>query len=772
RARAYAETEYLNRWGEALGRGDATEAGKWLAIARGIGAALAELSGESLTRDAVRAIDSASSADRAAIAAAHVAYRAGRFAYSRHELDAAQRALSSAAAAFETARHPMALAARYYAASVRLARNETALARAELERARADADAHPGFINLGAHVRWELGRACMLDDDWPAAVAVLGEGAAMFRRAGERASEAFVESMLARALTRTGRGDEAWLAHIRGFSALSAEGERALLATALQEAMHVEAQAGRRDAAAALSALALAVAETSGEPALVADALSTQALLLSTTQPELALSAARRARALALATPDAARRARLTADADAASGAALATTDPRAAAESLTRAIDFYARHELHFALPAPLLLRARCTGRLGQRDAAMRDLDRGMSIIERRREAGDGAAISDVFDAEHALFTDAIEASLDRGDVAAAFAFAERSRGVAITVAELQHRLRGSGVAVIEIVALPAEVITFAISEKDLAVARRPRAVEALADLGEAVLDEAGSAAASKLYDDVIRPVEHVVAGARGIVIVPAAVLRATPFAALYDASARRYLIERFAVSTASSAASLTRISASEAAPSLVAIELGASAGAAALPEASREIGDVAATYRNARAIRSSDATIAAVHTAAGSADVLHIAGHTERQTGGGEQALVLKDGAVSWKTILAAPRVKTGVVVLSACETLRPPASSATRGRSLGAAFASAGAADVFGTLAPIGDRDARLLFGALHRRLAAGADAADALQAVLKDAITADRDGRHAWRSVALLTTRIPVHRSAEEEVSWAN
>jgi hypothetical protein len=761
RARAYAETEYLNRWGEAVGRGDVADAGRWLSIARGIGSALADVSGESLTRDAVRAIDSASPADRTAMAAAHVAYRTGRLAYSRHELDVAQRALSTAATAFATAHHPMALAARYYGASVRLARNETSLARAELERARVDADAHPGFINLGARVRWELGRACMLDDDWPAAVAVLGDGAAMFRRAGERASEAFVESMLARALAGTGRGDEAWLARIRGFSALSAEGERALLATALQEAMHVEALAGRRDAAAALSALALDVAESAGDAALVVDVLSTQALLLSTTGPAMAVSAARRARELAGTTPDPERRARLIADVDAATGAALATSDPRAASESLTRAIDFYARHELHFALPAPLLLRARCATRLGQRDVAARDLERGMSIIERRREASDSASTPDVFDAEHALFTDAIEAALDRGDNAAAFAFAERSRRATIGVAELQQRLRGSGVAVIEIVALPSEVITFALSENDFAVSRRERTAEALAALGDAAVGEPRTAAASQLYDDVIRPVEHVLAGAREIVIVPDAALRATPFAGLYDSSAQRYLIERFAVSTASSAASLRRVAASTAAPSLATIEVGASAGAAALPEAAREIGEITATYASAQTIRSTHATIAALHAAAASADVLHIAGHTERQSGGGEQALMLKDGAVSWKTIVAAPRMKSDVIVLAACETLRPPASSATHGRSLGEAFASAGASDVFGTLAPIGDRDARLLFGALHRHLATGVQPAHALQSILREAIAADRDGRHAWRAVAMLTTRIAVH-----------
>jgi hypothetical protein len=65
------------------------------------------------------------------------------------------------------------------------------------------------------------------------------------------------------------------------------------------------------------------------------------------------------------------------------------------------------------------------------------------------------------------------------------------------------------------------------------------------------------------------------------------------------------------------------------------------------------------------------------------------------------------------------------------------------------------------VIGTLTPIGDRDARPLFGALHRQLASGARPANALRAVQQDAINLEKTngGRRAWRALALLTRRIP-------------
>ena len=64
------------------------------------------------------------------------------------------------------------------------------------------------------------------------------------------------------------------------------------------------------------------------------------------------------------------------------------------------------------------------------------------------------------VLDAEHALFTAAIRLSIDRGDKAGAFAFAERSHGAHTTIPDLQHRLAGSGTAVLEFAALPPEQI------------------------------------------------------------------------------------------------------------------------------------------------------------------------------------------------------------------------------------------------------------------------------------------------------------------------
>ena len=111
------------------------------------------------------------------------------------------------------------------------------------------------------------------------------------------------------------------------------------------------------------------------------------------------------------------------------------------------------------------------------------------------------------------------------------------------------------------------------------------------------------------------------------------------------------------------------------------------------------------------------------------------------------------------SSRTIAATPIPHGCVLVLAACETLRPPASPETHALSLGAAFLAAGAAETIGTLTAIRDRDAGAIFRAVHQHLAAGETAAGALRAAQIAAIHEETArGSRVWRSVAVVTTRI--------------
>lgn len=774
RARAFAEAEHLGRWAEGVLQKNDAQAERPLAVARAIGSALAAGANETLLRDAVQAIDAASPSDRERLASAHAAYRSGRIAYSRQELDRATSDLDRAATLFAQTRSPMELTARFYLASIRQMKNEPGAA-ADLQRCLTAAGAHPGYRSLGAYIRWELGRARTFDYDWQGASAILAESAAAFRDAGDRTSEAFVESILAHCLAAEGRGDDAWSSHIRTFRALSAEGNPARLVSAINGTVRAELLAGHSEAALALAELPRPAAGDASQRSLLLDTLHYRSMLESTMgRSAEALDTAREAATLAHELPDASVRARRLADADVLLGAATASSDASAATAALTRAIDFYRRADFALALPEALLLRARCALRTGAADAAARDLEEGMTIVERHRDRIAGAAGTGILNADQALFAEAMRLHLERGENAAAFAIADRSRGGSVTVPELQARLAGSATAVLEIVVLPDGVVSFAVTGNDFRVGRRDVRDATLAPLVNASLSESGTEAAAALYDHLVRPVDGVLARARNVIVVPDPLLQRVPFAALFDAAAGTRLVERAGVAIASSAASLQR-NAVRGSTSVAAIALpsGGATGMAALPQAERELTEIAALYRRAMTIPPAQATLSALRDALADAHVVHVAGHTERQRAGGEHALLLagRDGTglerTSSRSVAASALPNARLLVLAACETLRPPASSDTRALSLGAAFAEAGVSDVVGTLTPVGDRDARTFFRLLHRHLATGAPAADALRAAQIDALRQQKEssGSQAWRSVALLTRRIDTPGGAE-------
>ena len=762
RARAFAEAEYLGRWGEAVLEQKHADAERWLRISRELGAVIADTRHDWLLRDAVQAIDAQGPPGRQAIAAAHAAYRSGRIAYSRQRLEPALRDLERAADLFADTRSPMAFAARYYLAGIRQARQDPD-AGAALERVLADLEGRPDYRSLRAHVRWEVGRARMLDYDWTRAIAVLTESARLFRDGGDRINEAFVGGILAYCLAAEGRGDESWNARIGALRALSAEGNPARLASAIDGAVRADFRAGRTEAALALARIPPPAGETPEQRSLVLDGVLFTSMLESQSgSPVRALEAAQRAVTLAEHIADPSLRERRLADADVATGAAIAASDPRGAIAPLTRAIDFYRKADVPFELPEPLLLRARCLRRIGDTPAAARDLEEGMRIVERHPTGAGPDAATGILDVGRALFSDAIGLSLDRGDDAGAFAIAERARAAVLTVGELQARLHGSATAVVETALLSDEIVIFAVTENALKVVRRKADVATLRRLADAALSETGTAAAAELYDQVLRPVDALLSRVNGVILIPDPRLDRLAGAALFDRDRRTYLVERVAVAMASSAASLHR-DAARGGSSLVTLTLpaGGTTGTAPLAQTGAETAEIGGFYPQARAITTERATLSALRQALSAADVVHVAGHTERQADGGEHALLLAAAGgqgverASSRTIAAMPPPRARLLVLAACETLRPPASEDTRALSLGAAFAAAGVVDVIGTLTPVGDRDARVLFRDLHRQLASGASARDALRAAQ---LTAIRTNQPAWRSVALLTRRI--------------
>ncbi|HJW92233.1 MAG TPA: CHAT domain-containing protein [Thermoanaerobaculia bacterium] len=734
RLRTFTEGMTLAQWAEAFKRGDSAAAKQELDTAREAGESLARTSGESLLRDAVRAIDESKSADT--FAEAHLIYRRGRIAYSKRQLDPALADLTRAATLFGNS--PMSLVARYYAASVRFDRNDIDAARSELQQLLHDADAHPQYIALGAQVRWELALPMMVDADWSGALPLLERSRSAFAKLDERNHLGFIESLLADTLLSLGRLDEASAARSRAFTLLSNDGEGDRMAVSMTAAALFEIRAGRLAVARAL--LDVATGTSAHDPGVAFDVFVHSALVnVALDDSAEATRTLREATAMIERIADPATREIARTHLALAGAAVVMKSDPARAKELLANAIDGYRATDRTLFMPECYLLRARAELRSGDRNAAADDLDRGIELLERSRIRTGAVVGTGVLNAGVALFQDAIRLSAERGDVERTFAYAERSRvqlnAPRIGLRELQQSLANSDSAVLEVVALPEKIVAICVTGRDAAMEMRPLRRE----------DE------TALYDAMIRPFDTMLASSRQLIVVADSSLQQVPFAALYDTATKRYLVERLAVSTAMSASALQPIQRS-ASGSLLAVALPSGTSNAGLPESAREIADVSGLYPSAVTIAPEHATFAAFTDAAPAANVIHIAGHTRQQSDDAGTALLFADDRVTWTSIALRHLPRAPVVVLAACETLRVHAAPNVRSMTLGDGFLAAGATDVIGTLTPIADADAHDLFQSIHRHLAAGDAPAQAVRAAQLEALSRHSE---AWRSIASLT-----------------
>ena len=757
-ARTWGEGVHLAAWAEAEQKGDTAEAAKMLTVARAIGDAL-RVRGELLLGDAVAAIDAAQGPQRVALANAHVAYKRGRMLYAQRKPTEAAAALAEAAKRFEEGRSPMALLARYFAANTAYDRQQVGAATRELTELLALSRGHR-YGALEAQIDWQLAMCVMTTNAFSDAVPMLRESEAIFVRSGETRNAGAVATIIATPLTVMGRLDEAWDAHIRSFSLLSESGSRERLLPGLGAATRMELRVRRVDAARALAQVETSASRTGGNDLHLVDALVRHAMISeelddhAEAQRLLAEAAAATAR---LTDPQL--RARCDLDVQFTSGAVLLASDPLRAREHLTRAIDGYIAGQHGVQLPEAYLLRARAAARLHDTAGAARDLDRGIEELEREPVRFAGTVVgTGVLDAGRTLYEDAVRLRLEMHDAAGAFAVADRAcaqlsprPAKAAEIPELRQHLAGSGAAVLELFALPEEVVAFCITEREV-LTTRTRIDRARL---EAVIAKDD---ANALYDILIRPSLPALDAARVLILVTGPALRNVPFSGLTDAATKQRLIARMAVVSAPIAAALQRDEASSRPAALLAVVLPSGDANATLPDSGEEIGDLRNIYQAATILQADQATFGAFGAAAPRATIVHISGHTSRESAEEERAFrFARNEQVSWQTVATTPLERDSLVVLAACETLRANASSQERSLSLGEAFLAAGARGVFGTLTPIADRDARSLFVALHRQLASGTPAHEALRRVQLEA--AARGDSRAWPSVVLITNHIP-------------
>jgi len=765
-SRTWAEGMLLADWADAVAGGDRGRAESRLSLSRAIGQALASATQEHLLADAVAAIDRSSGTARTMLVDAHRLYRDARKEYSRREAGTAEGKFVRAAALFDEAGSPMAGVARYYAAGAVFAGHRGEEAHAAQSRASATIDDRRHRA-LAAQLRWSLALHANANGDWGAAARFADAASATFHSLGERDNAASVDGIAADALDMIGSDDPAWTRRIQALQSLTAANRGRFLRSAAVILDRFGKTAG------AMAMIGLAIEDLRDDPPQRAAALSDRARYADHLQdPKAADHALSEARAAAAGTRDPALRETLNASIDVAAAARLRRTEPHAAVATLNRAITFFAEGRLRHFLPDAYLERARAHRSAGNDTSALADYAAAMREIENQRTTiGDAQLRLRFLDTAARILEEHVELLLTRGSVAEAFRLTDQAREMFAaprTPLSDASRIRlAPGTVVIEYVVLPHAIAIFCLSADQLTVEKvvverttlATRIASVVAKIrGRAPVGSIESEAA-ELHRLLIAPVESRLASAREIVIIPDQELYALPFAALYDASRRAYLAERFTIRFAPSASSAAENDAHVFQPAVV-IADPTTPSWPRLP-ASRAEGERIAAFYSAAPLTGAKATRKRFLDAASDSALIHYAGHADSDAGHSYGALLLAAeegdaGILSSSDIARLTLRRHPLVVLAACGTFRGDPAHVAGMSSLVRSFLLAGAQTVIGTSWEVDDDVAARFFLRFHEHLRAGASPARAVNAAQLEMIHASEPRlQHpaTWAPVAI-------------------
>ena len=451
----------------------------------------------------------------------------------------------------------------------------------------------------------------------------------------------------------------------------------------------------------------------------------------------------------------------LTAAAEAPSG------DHHAAKEAALGAIAIVRQQRERLRLPQLFLSLSRASRALGDDSVAERALQEGTAAFEEERGYLNTDQRLSYFDASWGLFSERTERALEAGDIDEALdAFAksrartlDESRHVAQTKPSLQlvQNSLGPGDALLLVSQFPRRLaVTFVTGNRYSVhwVALDEVAAQRLARRLEAG-PEVERAAAAELFEAMFGPLRDSLATVDALWIVPDVPYYAVPFAALVDEHVGRYLIEMVAIAIAPSVDVVVRRPRLAGKPvTLLAVGVGVSSeGLPALPHATREAADVAGLYGASTVLLDDHATPERVIEEIKTADVAHFGTHAmpneERPM---LSSLAMRDGSghsapLFGRDLAAAALGRLRVAVLAACGTGVGMVRRGEGPLSLARALIVGGAGTVIATLTDVPDDASLLLSLAIHRELATGARAMDALRLAQLDVI---RQGRptSAW------------------------
>jgi CHAT domain-containing protein len=750
-ARLLAEEEFLGQWAEAFLAGDALRARNALRDARRIAQALSAAGGDRMPLDAIAAIDAAAPQRASALARGHQIFSAAREASQRARDAGVRDSLFRAAALLRDARSPLSARAQIHALAIDhyLGRSSDAK-RGLLEL--IDATSHP--LARGQAL-WSLGLIEQAQGFPDRALAAYAAARANLEQAPEPSNLAAIASVRAETFRYLGDTEQSWREGLAALALLDADAPFTRRQLILNDLVLASLALGHNELARIAADRAVLQAESRGEAAYTALALLARGrVAIATAEAAEARTMLDRAAAILDGTPPNGATERVIADVAIVRAELHSLDDPHAALAMIAEARRKLAelRHESR--LLRLHLIAARAHLRLHDDAAAERELVDGMAVLQRQRNAV-------VADRDRSLFTDTSRALYEEsvrllvrqgrnGDALRVVRHARGSEAAATTAAAVEYFL------------LPEELLIWVSVDGATHLHRDAIDQQTWSDR----IDEAlasmhchPSAQCERnlgfLHEHLFAPVQRQLRGRRDIVIAPDGVLHRVPFAALYDANARRFVAQDYDIVIA-----LGDPIAPQARSYESILVTAVSRGDDTLPRlryVTQEAIAAAATFPQSRTLLDGDATAERLLEGAGEFDVLHFAGHAlwnDRIPG--RAALRLADRDLYAYELQGRSFPQTQLVVLAACDSARGRLTGAGL-LGLAQAFVAAGVPQVVGSSWPVEDEAAANFFRAYYRALAEGNSPAAALSITQRGFIAEERVSPSVWAAFQVYAGR---------------
>jgi CHAT domain-containing protein len=760
KTRYFIQTTVLGDWGDAWLRGDPAAAARHLTAARTVGAALQAFNGDAIVADTVAAIDRADPSLVPVLARGHAAFRNARRMYEEERRRAdAERILIDAARDLATGGSPMADDARVYLAVAVLYQGRGGEAETILRQLSESVPQR--YAALRAYILWQQAVCVMARAEWGRAIELLTQAIDAYDNLRETLNTAFLRNIIAQAYASTGDRSRAARFRLLALQELGRSRTRRLqhlVGGVVYDAIQ------RKDFRIAASFLKLQahIARDVSDQELHVDALMSRAFVSSRLGHHAAAEAdLKEAGAVVASVADSALREKL--ETDRIAVAALVSGEPAAAVQLLTQALRFHERKGWRMLMPNLYLRRGQMHLLLEEPERAAADFESGIAELETHRASlPSGEARWGMLDSAEDLFDEAIEAALER-EPALAFDYAERERARSLSdtlpnaAARFDIAKLPPDAIVIEYAVLPRKLVLFAVDDRGYRVAQKAIVLEEVVSLLGQLNDafRSGTSAqrkalARRVHELLIGPVRESLARYRTVVFVPDAATSSVPFAALTDSATGRALMEDHVVSVAPSARMYLQVRErhSGTAPrDILIVDNPRNDDADSLGSASAEARAIRSLYpAGGRRLSGAEATRRAVLESLPESSVVHFASHNAATAD--SAALLLASTAGDSDRLEAAAIAplrlqRTEVVVLAACGSARGPVRTAEGPLSVAYAFLQAGVPSVVATLWPIPDRESSRFFPRLHRHLANGIPAAEALRLAQLEAMRESPD-----------------------------